>query len=157
MEDRHVILRELKESAIPIKDQLVMLQVLEECKEELKREFNAMFSFSYPRETQLIVLEAESYYFGLGFAAYPYERAAEPVVPKRLIASGSVSFNNHLDDEDLDEDGDYCLFSEKLFVKWLGRILNEFRGYEDFPYRIAISYRGGTYCRDVATGRLIKE
>ncbi|MFG3701787.1 hypothetical protein ACGF5C_28370 [Micromonospora sp. NPDC047620] len=157
IEDRHRMLQELKERAIPVSHQLVMLQVLEEYKEELKREFNPIFSFNYPRETQLVLLEAESYDFGLGFAAYPYKRATESVVPRRLITSGSVGFHNHLDDEDLDEDGDYLIFSEKLFVKWLGRILNEFREYKDFPYRIAIFYRGGTYSRDIATGELIKE
>jgi hypothetical protein len=152
---------------VPTEDQYKILDIFEKEREAIIQAIKQIFAFPYLEETQLVMLEAVTDKYGIGFDAYPHtapfdrapmfeEDRGTDIIRVEGVAGGSFYFGDDFDvDALLEEDllDAYLLVGEKLLVKWLGKRIKEVEGYDAFPYPICICFQGDEpYYYNLSTG-----
>lgn len=141
---------------VPTEDQYKMLDAFERERDSIIKMFEQIFAFPYVEETRLVMLEALTGEWGIGFDAFPntepFERAplteadrgSNVIRAGECVAGGSVDIGDFDVEELFDNDllDTYLFVAEKLLIKWLGKRMKEVDGHDTFPYPICISFQG---------------
>jgi hypothetical protein len=151
---------------VPAEDQYKILDTFEKEREAIIQMIKQIFAFPYLEETQLVMLEAVTDKYGIGFEAYPYtdpldrapmfeEDRGKNIIRVEGVAGGSVYIGDFDMDALLDEGllDAYLFVGEKLLVKWLSKLIKEVEGYDAFPYPICMYFEGDDpYYYNLSTG-----
>ncbi|SFJ58997.1 hypothetical protein [Thermoflavimicrobium dichotomicum] len=152
-------------------DQRKIIEAFQYVEDEITRSFQELFTYSYTRETEAILLEAKfDQIYGFSFDFKPitnqlkevplyYDRSGKPVFGY-LHMGTEIHFEKFLDVNAIihqDLDAVYSVIMERLFVKWLGKFLKTVKGYRSFPYPIYFTHESlYPHYYDIRTGKLKK-